>query len=244
MRITVLAYLESEEETRGDVVVAQVAKALRANGHEVSKLLVHGKVGRLIGGLRRRKPELVFNLMEMFADNWFGDVPVVGMLDLLGLRYTGGGPGEFYLGQDKGLAKKILGYEEIPTPKYAVFTRDDDPELSEQLRFPLFVKPLRGDASLGIDKKGLVHDMKSLMARVVKIQDDHDDAALVEEYIDGREFFVGILGNQEPMALPPIEVDFSGLPPGAPRILSRKAKFEEHTAEYRGTKSVVADIPR
>src|SRR5688500_12736124 len=124
MRITVLAYLEKEEDKKGDVVVSQVAKALRANGHEVSTLLVHGKVGRLIGGLRRRQPELVFNLMEMFADNWFGDVPVVGMLDLLGLRYTGGGPGEFYLGQDKGLAKKILLSEGIPTPRYAIFGRD------------------------------------------------------------------------------------------------------------------------
>lgn len=242
MRITVLAYLEREEDTKGDVVVGQVAKALRANGHEVSKLLVHGKVGRLIGGLRRRKPELVFNLMEMFADNWFGDVPVVGMLDLLGLKYTGGGPGEFYLGQDKGLAKKILGYEGIPSPKYAIFTRDADPEITQQMRFPLFVKPLRGDASLGIDRRGLVHDVKSLMARVVKIQDQHDDAALVEEYIDGREFFVGILGNADPRPLPPVEVDFSGLPPGAPRILTNKAKFDTQSAEYRGTKSVIAEI--
>lgn len=242
MRITVLAYVETEGD-KPDVVVEHVVGALRSSGHDVSALCVHADVNRLIAGLRRRQPDLVFNLAEMFGDDWFGDIPLAGLLGLLGLRYTGGGPGEFYLGGDKVLAKKLLAQEGVPSPRYAVFTRDSVPEISSRLRMPLFVKPARMDASLGIDRRCVVYDTRALMRRVVSIQDTFDDAAMAEEYIDGREFFVGVLGNVEPVALPPIEVDFSGLPAGAPRVLSRKAKFETTSTEYQGTRSVVADIP-
>ena len=96
MKITVLTYLDSEDENSKeyDPVVPQVARTLRGLGHRVSVLGVHGDVKRLISGLSRRKPELVFNIMEMFGDNVFGDIPVSGLLDLLGLRHTGSGPGE------------------------------------------------------------------------------------------------------------------------------------------------------
>ena len=96
--------------------------------------------------------------MEMFGDNVFGDIPVTGLLDLLGLRYTGSGPGELYLSQDKGLTKKLLAFEEILYPRFAVFSRETAFETGGNLRMPLFVKPLRSDASLGIGGKSLVHD--------------------------------------------------------------------------------------
>src|SRR6185312_10283975 len=123
MKITVLTYLDSEDENSKDydAVVPQVARALRSLGHRVSILGVHGDVKRLIAGLSRRRPDLVFNLMEMFAENVFGDIPVAGLLDLLGLKYTGSGPGELYLSQDKGLTKKMLAFEEILYPRFAVF---------------------------------------------------------------------------------------------------------------------------
>ena len=113
MNITVLTYLDSEDENSKDyeAVVPQVARTLRSLGHRVSVLGAHGDVKRLIAGLSRRRPELVFNLMEMFGDNVFGDIPVTGLLDLLGLRYTGSGPGELYLSQDKGLTKKLLAFD-------------------------------------------------------------------------------------------------------------------------------------
>ena len=125
MKITVLTYLDSENENSKeyDPVVPQVARTLRRLGHRVSVLGVHGDVKRLIAGLSRRKPDLVFNLMEMFGDNVFGDIPVTGLLDLLGVRYTGSGPGELYLSQDKGLTKKLLAFEDILYPRFAVFSR-------------------------------------------------------------------------------------------------------------------------
>src|SRR5688500_14609235 len=110
MKITVLTYLDSEDESSKeyDPVVPQVARTLRSLGHRVSILGVHGDVKRLIAGLSRRRPDLVFNLMEMFGQNVFGDIPVTGLLDLLGVKYTGSGPGELYLSQDKGLTKNLL----------------------------------------------------------------------------------------------------------------------------------------
>jgi D-alanine-D-alanine ligase len=240
MRITVLGYLERETARKPDVVVPQVADALRQGGHEVTVLGVHGDVNKMLAGLAETQPDLVFNLMEMFGEDLFGAVAVVGLLDLLDTPYTGGGPGEFYLQEDKVLTKKLLDFEDVPYPPFAVFTRDGDVEARGQLRVPLFVKPLRGDASIGIDYRSFVTSTKEMVERILAIHDKFNDDSLVEEYIDGREFYVSILGNQNPVALPPIEMDFSGLPAGAPRILDSRAKWKENSAEYKGTKSVVA----
>src|SRR5688500_14104885 len=102
MRITVLSYLGSEAEAP-DIVVKQVAAALRKNGHKVSTLGIHADLGKLVRGLRRQRPDLVFNLMEMFGDDVTADVAVAGVLELLGIPYTGSGPGELYITQDKVL---------------------------------------------------------------------------------------------------------------------------------------------
>jgi D-alanine-D-alanine ligase len=245
MKITVLTYLDSENENSKeyDPVVPQVARTLRRLGHRVSVLGVHGDVKRLIAGLSRRKPDLVFNLMEMFGENVFGDIPVTGLLELLGLKYTGSGPGELYLSQDKGLTKKLLAFEDILYPRYAVFSRQAAFETGGNLRMPLFVKPLRSDASLGIGGKSLVHDAVALMERVAVIHKELEDAALAEEYIDGREFYVGVLGNGQLKALPPVEVDFTGFPEGVPKVMDSKAKWDERSKEYKGTRSVIATLP-
>ncbi len=245
MKITVLTYLDSEDETSKeyDQVVLQVARTLRRLGHRVSVLGVHGDVKRLIAGLSRRRPDLVFNLMEMFGDNVFGDIPVTGLLDLLGLRYTGSGPGELYLSQDKGLTKKLFAFEEILYPRFAVFSREAAFETGGNLRMPLFVKPLRSDASLGIGGKSLVHDTVALMERVTAIRKELNDNALAEEYIEGREFYVGVLGNNQAKALPPVEIDFTGFPDGVPKVMDSKAKWDERSKEYKGTRSVLAQLP-
>jgi len=246
MKITVLTYLDSEDENSKDYeqVVPQVARTLRSLGHRVSILGVHGDVKRLIAGLSRRKPNLVFNLMEMFGENVFGDIPVTGLLDLLGLKHTGSGPGELYLSQDKGLTKKLLAFDGILYPRFAVFSKQQGSfETGGNLRMPLFVKPLRSDSSLGIGGKSLVHDPVALMERVTAIRKELNDSALAEEYIEGREFYVGVLGNGQPKALPPVEVDFTGFPEGVPKVLDSKAKWDEGSKEFKGTKSVLANLP-
>jgi D-alanine-D-alanine ligase len=243
VNVTVLTNLESDDPKSYDAVVGQVAAALRKKGHRASVLGVRDDLQKLVAGLKRRKQDLVFNLLESFGEDTGGDVAVAGVLDLLGLRYTGGGPGELYLRQDKGLAKKVFAFEGILYPHFAIFSRDSDFETAGKLRMPLFVKPLTADASIGIDGDSLVHDAVALMKRVLAIHEKVGDSALVEEYIEGREFYVGVLGNREPVAFPPIEMDFSGLPEGMPRILGSKAKWKENSVEYKGTKSVLAEIP-
>lgn len=243
MNITVLTHLEKETSRTHDVVVDQVAAALRERGHEATILGVHGDIQKLVTGLTQPRPELVFNLMEMFNEDPFGDVDAAGLLDLLDLPHTGGGAGEIFLRQDKALAKKLLAFDGILYPRFAVFPRNAGFETGGNLRMPLFVKPLRLDASLGIDAKSLVHDANAMMKKVLFIHEKLNDSALAEEYIEGREFYVGVLGNSEPQALPPIELDFSGLPEGAPRVADSRAKWAKDSIEYKGTRSVIAQIP-
>jgi D-alanine-D-alanine ligase len=243
MRITVLTYLEREGDKTHDAVVDQVAGALRQGGHTVSVLGVHGDLRRLTAGLARRRPDLVFNLMETFGESQLGAIGVVGLLDLLGLPYTGGGPGEFYVQEDKGLTKKLLAFDNVRYPDFAVFSRDADLETGGHLHMPLFVKPLRMDASIGIDSRSLVRTTREMMERVLDVNKRVGDAALVEEYIEGREFYIGVLGNLAPQAFPPIEMDFSGLPDGAPRVLDSAAKWDKGSAEYKGTRAVLAELP-
>src|SRR5262249_37762280 len=108
MKITILTYLEAEDAKEHDVVVDQVAAALKQRGHTPSILGVHGDIGKLLSGIQRRKPDLLFNLLETFGDTQLGAVGVVGLLDLLGIPFTGAGPGEYYLQEDKVLTKKLL----------------------------------------------------------------------------------------------------------------------------------------
>jgi D-alanine-D-alanine ligase len=242
VKITVLAYLE-RGASELDGAIGQVADAAEAVGHKTQMLAIHDDVAELVGGLADQKPDLVFNLVESFGNDIIGgQIGVTGILDLLQLHYTGGGPGELYLQEDKALAKKLLAYEGVLYPDFATFAPGAEFETGGKLRMPLFVKPLRMDASLGIDERSLVRNTQDLLERVEHIQKKFGDAALAEEYIEGREFYVGILGNRDPLAFPPIEMDFSGLPDGAPRVLDSKAKWSKNSAEYKGTKSVMADV--
>ncbi|MBA3314175.1 MAG: ATP-grasp domain-containing protein [Planctomycetota bacterium] len=244
MKVTVLAYVDQEGSDKCDVVVEQVVDALKAGGHKPSILTVHDDLPAMIAALQEAKPDLVFNLVESFGKDQVGGLMgVAGVLDLLRLRHTGGGPGELYLQEDKALSKKLLAYEQLLYPNFATFAKDSDFETGGTLRMPLFVKPQRNDASMGIDAKtSLVRNATELMERVLEIHKKFDDSALAEEYIDGREFYVGVIGNQDLTAFPPVEMDFSGLPEGAPHVLDSKAKFDESSVEYQGTKAVMADV--
>lgn len=244
MKITLLVYVEEEGSREHDRSIDQIARALRASGHTPSMYLVHGDVSRLVATLKRRRPDLVFNLLEQFGDQELGLVEATGVLDLVGLPYMGGGPGELYLQEDKALTKKLLAYENVNCPDFAVFWPESDLETGGNLRMPLFVKPLRMDSSLGIDaERSLVNTVPELLEQVASIHEKYQDAALCEQYIPGREFYVGVLGNQQPQVFPPIEMDFSGLPEGAPHVMDGKAKFDESSPEYHGTRAVVAEIP-
>jgi D-alanine-D-alanine ligase len=241
MKITVLTHVDPKEGRDG--AVDEVAGAL-ASGPDVDVLEIFDDVRVLIAGLEQRRPDLVFNLCEMFGDDVQGDALVAALLELLKVPFTGGGAAELFLRQDKSIAKKQLAFEGILYPNFAIFSADADFETGGNLRMPLFVKPLCGDASIGISgSDALVRDSRSLMEQVLRIHEEQKDAALAEEYIEGRELYVGVLGNREPEALPPIELDLSGLPAGMPPVADFDVKFDEQLAERYGIEARVAELP-
>jgi len=243
MKIAILAYLEAGE-SKPDIVMEQVADALQSAGHQPSVITIHDDIVEIVDRVRAAKPDLVFNLVESFDKDMIGgSMGVAGVLDLLQVPYTGGGPGELYLQEDKSLSKKLLDYEEVRYPDFALFAPNADFETGGNLRMPMFVKPQRMEASQGIDEKSLVRNTTELMERVLKIHKTLGDAALAEEYIEGRELYVGVLGNTLPVAFPPIELDFSGLPEGSPRVADSAVKWDETSERYKGTKSVLATLP-
>jgi D-alanine-D-alanine ligase len=240
MKITILADLYSDGSH--DPAVDQVARALRQGGHNVSRLLVADDLKALTAGLARRQPDLVFHLINDFGGE-SGLIATAAVIDALKIPYTGGGPGELFIRGNKCLAKKILAYDKLNCPNFAVFSRDADLETGGNLRLPLIVKPLERDGSVGIRANALVRSVPELMERVLAIHRDVHDSALAEEYIEGREFFVGVLGNRDPVAFPPIEMDFSGLPEGAPRVLDYKAKWDSKSDEFKGTRAILPELP-
>jgi D-alanine-D-alanine ligase len=241
MNITILGDLF--DDGTHDPVVEHVTEALRQGGHKVSTLLVRDDVRAIVSGLRRRRPDLVFHLIDDFGDVGSGSTASAGLLDALRVPYTGGGPGELFIRGNKGLAKKILAYEGLKCPDFAVFSQDADLETGGRLHMPLIVKPLERDGSIGIGADALVHGVTEMMERVVAIHRQVKTDALAEEYIEGREFYVGVLGNRDPVAFAPVEMDFSGLPDGAPHVLDQKAKWDQKSPEFQGTRAVLPDLP-
>jgi D-alanine-D-alanine ligase len=160
-------------------------------------------------------------------------------MELIGKRFTGSGSHGLMLAQDKSVAKKIFAFHGIHTP---IFARSFRGRLSfsDELQFPVIVKPMREDGSIGIEFNAVVSSIKELMERIDWLHEQFDSPILIEEYVDGREMYVGVLGNETPEALPIIELDMSKLPEGTPRIAGAEVKWAKGTKAYRDTKSIVA----
>ena len=225
-----------------DPVLGQLEQALHADGHEVERLAVGGEIEPLIAALRRANPELVFNLAESFRGKSALESNIAALLNLLGLRYTGSSPAGLLLAGDKSLSKQVLSYHKVLTPDFATVYRGALDTAPDELRFPLIVKPPQEDASLGVTTKSVVSNVGELLARMDAIRTEFQQPVLVEQFIEGREFYVGVLGNDAPRALPVIELDFSKFPADRPRVASWNAKWgtdgEGAGEEYAGTAAV------
>ena len=217
----------------------EIFESLAKLGHEPFYYVLDGRTQSL-QGLAKCGADLVFNLTESYAGDDTKEMHVAAYMDLVGLPYTGAGPHANFLAQDKAIAKKMFAFHGIRTPFFATAYRGQI-DHAHDISFPLIVKPMSEDGSIGINSDAVVTSIKELMERVQYIQDEFDSPALIEEYIEGREIYAAILGSYESTrALPLVELDLSKLPEGLPKIASYDVKFEKHTEAHRLTKSAVA----
>lgn len=216
----------------------EVFQAVEKLGHEASYIELDGRDSSLFA-LAKSKADLIFNLAESYAGDDSKDLHIPAFMDLVGLRYTGSGPHGLLLAQDKSLAKKIIGFHGLQTPFSAVSHRGKV-DYAHDVKFPLIVKPVSEDGSIGIDVGSVVESVKELMERIHYLQDEFNVPILIEEYIEGREIYAAILGNDSPEALPLVELDLSKLPADTPKIAGREVKFDRDSIEYRLTKSALA----
>ena len=233
---------EDEEQVEGERPkkkspeedVQEVYEALKKNGHNPVYVRLDGTRESLIE-LARSQTDLLFNLVESFGGDDSQDTNIAGYLELLGRRFTGAGSSGLYLAQDKTLAKKIFTFHGIHTPYFTTVYRGRI-EHSHDIQFPVIVKPAREDGSIGIQFGAVCSSIKELMERIDYIHAEFDSPALIEEYIEGRELYVGVVGNEKPQALPVVELDLSKLPEGTPKIAGSEVKWEEDTQAYKSTK--------
>jgi D-alanine-D-alanine ligase len=246
VKITVL-HSKDAVEPPVDPLLDQLDAALAGSGHTSRRLAVDDAVQPLIDELTKDPPDLVFNLAESFRGKSALESNVAALLNLLDLRYTGSSPAGLILAGDKTLTKKVLAFHGIQSAKFATMYRGQSDWVGD-INFPLLVKPPQEDASLGITQKSVVNDVKELLDVISSTQREYQSPVLVEEFIDGREFYVGVIGNSKVEALPIVELDFSKFPAGLPKIASWEAKWgddgDEKGAQFEGTQSIFpTDLP-
>jgi D-alanine-D-alanine ligase len=209
-----------------------VARALRDAGYGVQLVNIRDDVAvieRLLRG--KRRPDVVFNLVEHYRDDPEHEAHVAGLLDLHSMPYTGAAPFVLSLLRRKGLTKHVLLANGVPTPRYRILHEPRIPR-RHGLRYPLIVKPSREDASAGVTRESVVRDYPSLLDQIRLIEQEFGPPALVEEFIEGRELHAAVWGNDPPEMLPIIEFDFSDLPPDQPNIISFDAKWNPLKEEF------------
>jgi D-alanine-D-alanine ligase len=212
----------------------EVFDALTKRGHQPTHLCLDGRV-KSLKALAGADVDLIFNLTESYAGDDTKDINIAAYLDLLGFPYTGSGPSGLLLAQDKAVAKRLFHFHGIRTPNFATVYQGRL-QWSDDLHFPVIVKPKREDGSIGIEFSAVVGSIKELMERIDALHADLNSPVLIEEYIEGRELYVSVLGNDPPVALPVVELDLSDLPEGTPKIAGTEVKWERGTEAYRKTK--------
>lgn len=217
-----------------------VTSTLRKMGHEVRILGVRDDLGAIRQAADEFKPDIAFNLMEAFHEVGTFDMNVVSYLELIRLPYTGCNPRGMLLSRDKALSKKLLAYHRIPIPDFAVVKRGRAIRLPKTLGLPLIVKSLTEESSSGIAQASVVDDETKLRERVEFIHESLGTDAIIEQFIEGRELYVGVVGNERLEAFPVWEMDFSRMPEGVHRIATSQAKWSGKYQRKHGIKTAQA----
>jgi D-alanine-D-alanine ligase len=222
--------LSSDLETDAWKTEGGVLQALRELGYTTEYLALFDDLELLRQKLASFQPDLVFNLADEFKKNRAFDQNIVAFLEMHGLAYTGCGSVGMVLCKHKGISKKILGYHHIGVPRFAIIPRGKRVARPKPLRFPILIKPLKEEASYGISQASFVETEEQFNERVQFVHTKHDNDVIAEEYIEGRELYVSILGNHRLQAFPIRELVFKEVPPDEPKIATYRAKWD---AEYQ-----------
>jgi D-alanine-D-alanine ligase len=215
---------EEEKPTEADVL-----SCLRKLGHEVETLAVFDDVKSVFERIFAFKPDVVFNLCETFFSDRAHEPNVPALLELMKVPYTGAGPDALMLCKDKALAKKLLAYHKVRVARFVVSSRERPLRRLRKFTFPAFVKPVGEESSDGIARASLAKTEEEAIERARFLHDRFESDALIEEYVDGRELYVGVMGNKRLTVLPPREIFFGEPPVGedGPRFATAKAKWDD-----------------
>jgi D-alanine-D-alanine ligase len=238
-----------EDTTGADIAAADwkmehdVTTTLRKCGHEVKILGVQKDLAAIGACAEEFKPDIVLNLLEAFDDVTTFDQNVVSYLELIRVPYTGCNPRGLMLARDKSLSKELLAYHRIPVPDFTVVRRGRKPVLTKRLKYPLIVKSLFFEASAGISQASVVESDDQLAKRVQFIHDSLGTAAIVERFIDGREIYVGVLGNERVQVFPVWEMTFTNMPENTWRIATERVKWNTRYQQRHGIETHEAELP-
>ena len=233
--------LTAELKTDDWKTEAHVLAALGALGHATEHLVIFDDLDLLRQKLQSFAPDLIFNLADQFKNNRAFDQNIVSFLELQGLPFTGCGSTGLTLCKHKGISKKILGYHRIRVPEFVMIARGMRIARPRRLKFPIVVKPLKEEASLGIAQASFVETDEQFKERVQFIHEKYGSDVIAEEYIEGRELYVSLLGNHRLQVFPIRELVFTEVPPDEPKMATYKAKWDEEYRKRWGLQNRFAD---
>lgn len=221
-----------------------VNKGLKNADHEVEVLGVSDELRAIRVAVKRYEPHVVFNLLEEFKGEAIFDQNVVSYMELLGAAYTGCNPKGLIIGRDKALSKKILTYHKIATPKFQVIPKNNPKKRLKDQGYPQIVKCLNEEASLGLSQASIVTSLEKLRERAEFIHEQFRTDAITEQFVEGKEYFVGIIGNYRLQALPVWELKFEKTEHPDKEFYSTKAKFDQKYRARKGISTGPADISK
>ena len=230
---------QAEWKTEYDVVTA-----LQKLGHEVKPLGLQDDLSIARQAIKDWEPDIIFNLLEAFDNIVMFDHNIVSFLEMLRMPYTGSNARGLMLARDKSLSKKLMAYHRIPMPEFAVIRRGQKVRILKRLPFPLIVKSLTEEASLGISQASVVDSEEKLKERVAFIHEHIGTDALVEQFIEGRELYVGVMGNNRLRVFPIWEMQFTKMPNGVHHIATERVKWSVKYQEKHGIQTnELKDVP-
>ena len=223
---------------------ADVMESLLRLGHSVETLAVFDNVTHIVEKLNTCVPDVVFNLSESFHHNRAHEPNIPALLELMKVRYTGSSPDALLLCKDKAITKKVLAYHHVRVPGFVVSHRLSPLRRLKRFKFPAFVKPRYEESSDGISKASFARDEREAIERAQFIHQKFDCDALIEEYIDGRELYISVLGGRRPIVFPPREVFFDNMPDDVPKFATYHAKWNDAYRKKWGiTNGAAQELP-